>query len=324
VPRPLAADFSQLELLKPIGEGSFGLVHMARFFQTTVAVKMLTMDAKRGAAGTASRPTPPSPAVLDALQKEASIMASLRHPNVVQYIGACLDPPCLIMEHCPRKSLDCLLAAGAANPGGGAAKSLPWTRLVSMALDSAKGVLYLHSRSPPIIHRDLKSPNLLVDALWHVKVSDFNLSRAIEPGSIVSSFQANNPRWLAPEVLRGAQATAASDVFSLGVVLWELMAWELPWEAINNSFQIIAAVTGGQRPAAPAADALPAGPLLCYDEYVGLMQDCWRRDPQARPSVDEVARRLRAMLTQLMQAAGRAAAPVPAAAPPAVGGDPQV
>jgi hypothetical protein len=113
---PRAVNFADLELLKPIGEGSFGLVYMARYLQTTVAVKMLTMDAKHGVAGTASRPAPPSAAAMAALQREASIMASLRHPNCVQYIAACLDPPALVMEHCPRKSVDCLLALAGADP----------------------------------------------------------------------------------------------------------------------------------------------------------------------------------------------------------------
>lgn len=82
------------------------------------------------------------------------------------------------MEYCSKRSVDCLLAAGLSNPKARAA--LSWSRLLQMALDAAKGVLYLHSRPSPIAHRDLKSANLLVDGHWHVKVADFNLSRALE------------------------------------------------------------------------------------------------------------------------------------------------
>ena len=119
-------------------------------------------------------------------------------------------------------------------------------------------MLYLHTRSPPIIHRDLKSPNLLVDEAWRVRVSDFNLSKYLTDASRSSSMAAMNPRWaarrlwqdgrprllereapvlraeaapcpavrrrwLAPEVMQGQQAGPAADVFSFGVVMWELL-----------------------------------------------------------------------------------------------------
>ena len=77
-----------------------------------------------------------------------------------------------------------------------------------------------HAHVPPIIHRDLKSPNLLVDKHWRVKVSDFNLSKMLEDNVVMSSMAATNPRWLAPEILAGENATFASDVYAYGVVLW--------------------------------------------------------------------------------------------------------
>ena len=84
------------------------------------------------------------------------------------------------------------------------------------ALDAAKGMLYLHAHSPPIIHRDLKSANLLVDKHWRVKVCDFNLSKLMEENSVMSSMAATNPRWLAPEILAGSGASMASDVYAFG------------------------------------------------------------------------------------------------------------
>ncbi len=294
-------DFKEIELVRTIGEGSFGLVWMARYLQTTVAVKILTHDLKRdvGTVGADSALTQqPSSQVMSALQREASIMAGLRHPNCIQYLGATLNPPALIMEYCSKRSVDTILAAAVNDPK--TAKQLDWVHLMSMACDAAKGMLYLHTRSPPIVHRDLKSPNLLVDGLWHVKVSDFNLSRALENNAVVSSLQITNPRWLAPEVLKGGQAGKAADVYSFGVVLWELLTWKLPWGHDTNPFSIINSVGGGARLPIPAENELPAGPLRCFDAYVALMQHCWHPDPDARPTMDEVAQRLRGLLTEMV------------------------
>ena len=116
-----------------------------------------------------------------------------------------------MQEYCSRKSLDSILAAGTQDPR--MARQLPWGRLLSMALDAAKGVLYLHSRAPPVAHRDLKSANLLVDGQWHIKVADFNLSRPMEAGVTVSTLAVTNPRWLAPCILAGEHGGLAADVW---------------------------------------------------------------------------------------------------------------
>ena len=108
------------------------------------------------------------------------------------------------------------------------------------ALDAAKGMLYLHAHSPPIIHRDLKSANLLVDKHWRVKVCDFNLSKLMEENSVMSSMAATNPRWLAPEVLSGQPGQLPADVWAFGTVMWELMTWRLPFEDLNT-FQVSSA-----------------------------------------------------------------------------------
>lgn len=311
-------DFKAIELVRTIGEGSFGLVWMARYLQTTVAVKILTQDLKRDVgmvAADSALTQQPSTQVMAALQREASIMAGLRHPNCIQYLGATLNPPALIMEYCSKRSVDTILAGAVSDPK--LAKQLDWVHLMSMACDAAKGMLYLHTRSPPIVHRDLKSPNLLVDGLWHVKVSDFNLSRTLENNSVVSSLQITNPRWLAPEVLKGGQAGTAADVYSFGVVLWELLTWKLPWGHDTNPFSIINSVGGGARLPIPLQSDLPAGPLRCFDAYVELMQHCWHSDPDARPSMDEVVQRLRGLLTEMV-VSGRAESLAGAAAAEAV------
>ncbi|GAB4815801.1 hypothetical protein N2152v2_002847 [Parachlorella kessleri] len=275
--------FEELELAKAVGEGSFGQVYLAKYCHTIVAVKVLSQ---------AKAVTPTSSSVqqstLENLFKEIRIMSSLRHPNVTQYLGVCLDPPCLLMEYCSRKSVDAILQAAHDNPL--LARQLTWGRLLQMALDAAKGMLYLHSRHPAIVHRDLKSANLLVDSHWHVKVTDFNLSKPVETQDATSTLVITNPRWLAPEVLQGGQANLASDVWAFGTVMWELMTWELPF-AHMNPFQIFMVVNQDEEGSGlviPPPGALPAGPLRCYDQYVGLMKACHSRDPAQRPTMDQV------------------------------------
>jgi hypothetical protein len=165
-----AIDFDALHLGRRIGEGSFGKVYVATYHETQVAVKVLvdeTTALDRGADAAALRNL--SSPVMAALAQEAGLMASLRHPNIVQFMGMCTLPPCVVTEYCARGSLTDVLKAGRTGKPAAAA-DLSWRRRLGMALDAATGMLHLHARSPPIIHRDLKSPNLLVDVHWRVKV----------------------------------------------------------------------------------------------------------------------------------------------------------
>ena len=224
------------------------------------------------------------------------MMAALRHPNVVGFLGVCMGPPCIVTEYCSRGSLTDVLRGGKSSPAKAAL--LDWTRRLNMALDAAKGMLYLHAHAPPIIHRDLKSPNLLVDKHWRVKVSDFNLSKLMEEGSVMSSMAATNPRWLAPEILTGNNATFASDVYSFAIVMWELLVWDLPWGP-TNPWQVVTVVTEGGRLDVPERSALPGPDTAEFeglDAYVGLMRRCWAHNPDDRPTFQEIIADLRDQL----------------------------
>ena len=148
---------SDITLGERLGAGSFGEVKQGTWHGTDVAVKII-MDTGSVA--------------LDEFKTEVEVMAKLRHPNIVQFLGWSLLPKnrlAIISQFVPRGSLFDLLHRSSI-------VIEPRRRLV-IAKDIAKGLLYLHSCEPPIVHRDLKSPNLLVDRDFTVKVCDFGLSR---------------------------------------------------------------------------------------------------------------------------------------------------
>ncbi|KAI3432711.1 hypothetical protein D9Q98_004254 [Chlorella vulgaris] len=289
--------YEELRLEREIGRGSFGTVHLADWRATPVAVKQLNE-----LLGTGSQSSP----VLAALRRESDIMRRLSHPNCVLLMGVCTSPPAVITEYCERGCLMDVLHEAATDAA--AASQLTWPCRLSMALDAARGMHYLHSHSPPIIHRDLKSPNLLVTRGWQVKVADFNLSRVVE--SMHSKMtMVTQPRWLAPEVMDGGQSTTASDVYAFGVVLWELLTWKEPWHDVTNPAQIMVKVLVHQkRPEVPAIEAVPGAdtPQVTgmVDGFVALMRRCWDQDPSARPAFKTVAEQLSQLEASARAAAG--------------------
>lgn len=155
------------------------------------------------------------------------------------------------------------------------------------AYEIALGLEYLHSRN--IIHRDLKSPNVLLDEGDTIKLADFNLSKYIDTSSpmLSSSVAGNmNPRWLAPELLvDGGMASTSCDIFSLGVIMWEILTFNIPWSGVS-SYTIQDKVKSGERlPYTYDATIWQRG---IYDVYVGLMNQCWSADPLRRPTARAV------------------------------------
>eukprot|EP00803_Ostreobium_quekettii_P005047 evm.model.scf_116.9 EVM.evm.TU.scf_116.9 scf_116:78579-84479(+) len=204
---------SELELEGRIGMGSFGEVYKGYWRGTDVAVKrILEQDFTEQH--------------MKEFRMEIAIMMRLRHPNVLLFMGAVTEPPNLsiVTQFLPRGSLFRLLHKSNA--------VIDERLRLKMAVDVAKGMCYLHSFKPPIIHRDLKSPNLLVDKDWTVKVCDFGLSR-VKAGTLAPWSRAGTPEWMAPEVLRNEPSNESCDVYSFGVILYELVTRKEPWKEIN-------------------------------------------------------------------------------------------
>lgn len=297
-------DYADLVQTKVIGEGAFGKVYLGKWHETDVAIKALTSLGALGIAAGKVASYATEADVKDALktlEREVGLMVGMRHPNVILFLGVCPDPPCVVTEYCSRGSLYDVLVEAKENPI--LARSLTWYRRVSMMLDAAKGMLYLHSHKPTIIHRDLKSPNLLVDGNWTVKVTDFNLSRladvAAQPG-VTSSVVANNPRWHAPEIIRDALFTKPGDVYAFGLIMWEMISWQLPFDGLSSFQMILFIGDKAGRPSVPSTDEpekVMGGLFPGYEAYVKLMVDCWDQDPEKRPQFPEIISRLRDILS---------------------------
>ena len=292
---PYEIQFGQLQVERPIGEGSFGRVYAGKFNNTPVAIKVL-LEASSGrvndpllanSAITASSP------IMVKLHEEVNIMSSMDHPNVVKFIGVCSMPPCIVTELCGQGSLSDVIKNAASTPA--AAAQLPWRRRLAMAIDAAEGMRYLHSQTPPIIHRDLKSANMLVTDDFRVKISDFNLSKILDDSAKSSSIAAMNPRWLAPELFSGARGSPKCDVFAFGVTCWELLTLEVPW-GNTNPWQIVSTVQQGGRLPIPERDQLQAAAPMtaaCYAGYTRLIAKCWAQAPEERPDIGRIVEELR-------------------------------
>jgi serine/threonine protein kinase len=254
-------DVRDVEIGKRIGAGGFAEVFKGRYRGTEVAVKRLLQ--KPGAAG--------DKALAD-FKAEVAMMTGLRHPNIVLFMGVCLKPLCLVTEFCSRGNLFDLLHNSKVK--------LDWPLKLRMALDAARGMNFLHTHTPVIIHRDLKSLNLLVDEKWCVKVSDFGLSRFKAPSkSSLMTAQCGTFHWMAPEVISGHRYTEKADVYSFGINLWELLTREVPYKGLQPMQVGVVVLTRGQRPPVPPG---------CPVKYAALMKACWHADPTKRPSFTQI------------------------------------
>lgn len=278
-------DLTQLRVLQTIGSGSCGEVYKATWLGLTVAVKKVFRSLIHENA-------------LKEFQAECNIMKRLRHPNIVLFLGITKSPDsssngsniannvnvsalftdslmCLVTEFMPLGSLHDVLM----NPK----TSVDLMAILKMATDTAMGVNYLHQFSPPIIHRDLKSHNLLVGDNFVVKVTDFGLAKITNSADDSHLTFCGTLPWAAPEVLSGAGYTVKADVYSFGVVLWELITRQEPYKGLHKPDIIVGVVNNGLRP-----------PLFPDMEplVVELIVACWAQNPEDRPDFQQIVDRL--------------------------------
>ena len=276
---PYEIDPSDLMIGPRIGIGSFGEVYRAQWRRTDVAVKRL-LDGEMGDAAVAD------------FKREIAILRRIKHPNIIQFLGACTRPPDLFIctQLAPRGSLFRLLHRP---PPAGAPPAPRWTHRLRarMALDVARGVHYLHSCRPPILHRDLKTQNVLVGSDWSVRLCDFGLARVRAHAGAVAPSRPTTAEYAAPETIRGdAGFSEASDAWAFGVVLWELFTGAEPWFDTPPARIIAAVGFGGETlPIDREGGALPPS-------IADMVEACWAKEPADRPDFGALCDSLTAFL----------------------------
>ncbi|XP_037444750.1 uncharacterized protein LOC119313039 isoform X2 [Triticum dicoccoides] len=280
-----------LEELRELGSGTFGTVYHGKWRGTDVAIKRIKKSCFTGRSSEQER-------LAQEFWREAEILSKLHHPNVVAFYGVVKDGPggtlATLTEFMVNGSLRHVLQRKDKCPD--------LRKRLIIAMDAAFGMEYLHSKN--IVHFDLKCDNLLVNLRDHArpicKVGDFGLSK-IKRNTLVSGGVRGTLPWMAPELLNGSSSKVSEkvDVFSFGIVLWEILTGEEPYANMHYGAIIGGIVNNTLRPPVPAN---------CGPEWRRLMEQCWSPDPSQRPAFTEIAARLRSMSAAANQQAKAAAA----------------
>uniref|UniRef100_A0AC34Q6T7 Tyrosine-protein kinase n=1 Tax=Panagrolaimus sp. JU765 TaxID=591449 RepID=A0AC34Q6T7_9BILA len=259
-----------ITLGKMLGEGAFGAVHIGTW-TTKDTTKKVAVKVHKGKALTKE--------IIKEICKEARIMRRYKHPNVVAFYGVAIEqePIMLIMELVSGGALDSYLAKNASE--------LTLSDKIGFAVDAARGMEYLHDNN--CIHRDVAARNCLVNE-GHVKISDFGLSRDVSNQAKAYKLKNLNQklpiRWLSPETMTNATYTTKSDVFSFGVLLWEIYSGgKEPYGGMTLA-EVNVQVKGGYRMAPP--DNTPS-----IVKHV-MEVNCWAQCPDDRATMTSIRKTL--------------------------------
>ena len=264
-------DHDELVIDKEIGVGGFAIVYKGTYNNKVVAIKKIKF-------GNQDQPSIDDTTEIEAFaefRREVWLMSGLFHLNIVQMEGFSLDPFCIVTEFIHHGNLYDLIH--------NQSFELSWSYRWRCAMDIAKGMKYLHTTSwPPIIHRDLKSPNVLIDSLDDhaeviAKVADFGLSQVL--ASTTQGRSVANPVWLAPEIMKSEEYTEKADVYSYGVILYELASRQNFFGDCKFMSALENRVIEGERPSIP--NSTPP-------EFSKIIQSCWDGEPDNRPSFIEI------------------------------------
>eukprot|EP00727_Mastigamoeba_balamuthi_P011527 m51a1_g6998 putative serine threonine-protein kinase ctr1-like (2210) ;mRNA; r:188190-197572 len=276
---------SELEIGERIGKGQFGTVHNGDWHGTPVAIRVIDK-------------TEITHEDLKAIKSEMMMTHSLHHPNLLMMLGYSETKTDLLIvsEYMASGSLHEYLKKNSMN--------MNYYNKVAIAFDTIKGLAYLHSAKPPVVHGNLSSQSLMIDGSMVTKICDFWCSKK---GKNSSSATRRHSGWLAPELIDGKPATTATDVFAFGIVLWELFIPAELYSTMTDSSKSSSvspahststqAVQGGvelqqvtpqqqQQQQGAVPEIHPSTPK----EVATLLNRCWQKEPERRPSVFQILR----------------------------------
>ncbi|KAJ7535104.1 hypothetical protein O6H91_12G018500 [Diphasiastrum complanatum] len=273
---------SDLEEIRELGSGNFGTVYHGKWRGSDVAIKRIKASCFSGRSFERQR-------LLGDFWKEANTLSQLHHPNVVAFYGVVPDGPggtlATVTEYMVNGSLKQVLQKKD--------RTIDRRKRLLIAMDAAFGMEYLHGKN--IVHFDLKCENLLVNMKDPhrpvCKVGDLGLSKVKQKTMVSGGVRGTLP-WMAPELLSGnsSMVTEKIDVFSFGIVMWELLTGEEPYANMHYGAVIGGIVNNTLRPPIPN---------WCDPAWKSLMERCWAADPASRPSFADIVNELRAMTESL-------------------------
>ncbi|KAH7528476.1 hypothetical protein FEM48_Zijuj05G0076300 [Ziziphus jujuba var. spinosa] len=273
-----SADMSQLFIGFKFASGRHSRIYRGIYKQRDVAIKLISQPEE-------------DENLASLLEKqfisEVALLFRLQHPNIITFIAACKKPPvfCIITEYLAGGSLRKYLHHQEPH-------SVPLELVLKLALDIARGMQYLHAQG--ILHRDLKSENLLLGEDMCVKVADFGISCLESQCGSAKGFTGTY-RWMAPEMIKEKHHTKKVDVYSFGIVLWELLTALTPFENMTPEQAAFAVSQKNARPPLPSA---------CPRAISHLINRCWSSNPDKRPHFDEIVSILEGYAESLEQDPG--------------------
>ncbi|XP_066537252.1 receptor-interacting serine/threonine-protein kinase 2 [Hoplias malabaricus] len=268
--------YRKLTDLHYISKGGFGTVFRAQHsdWRTTVAIKCLKLD------------SPVGERERNCLLKEAEVLHKARFNHIIQIFGVCNEPEffCIVTEFMTNGSLDELLHEKNMYP------AVAWPLRLRVLYEIALGVNFLHNMSPPLLHHDLKTQNILLDGEYHVKIADFGLSKwrqlSISKGSGSKPVEMGGTVIYMPpeeyEPNKSRRADVKQDMYSYAIIMWEVLSRRIPFEDATNPMQIMFSVLRGLRPDT-GPDSLPTD-IPSRETLISLMTSGWTANPDERPS----------------------------------------
>jgi sterile alpha motif and leucine zipper-containing kinase AZK len=254
----MEVDIEDLEFHEHAGGGAYGSVYKAfwKSRERIVAVKkLLSVD-----------------------ENELQVLSMLSHRNIVQFYCAVTKAPnfCLVTEFATKGSLYAYLSKHA----------LGFCQILTWAREIALGVNYLHNEAPiTVIHRDLKSKNVVITEDMTAKICDFGCSRFLTNTTKMSL--AGTFPWMAPEIIQGLPVSEKCDSFSYGVMLWELLTQEVPFKGLEGIQVAWLVVAKNERLTIPSS---------CPPQFSQLMERCWLAEPKERVNFREILDELQTMI----------------------------